>query len=79
MSKFKVKNTEITVISSDGSDYISRIDMVRNQENNHVIIGNWLKNKDTIEYLGLNTFKMIQSPNKIKDGSTSDSQLKRKD
>jgi len=57
---FMVKKREITVqdrvisvISYQGYDYISLTDMVRHMPNNNLIIGNWLRKKDTIEYLGL--------------------------
>ena len=48
-----VQDKVISVIDHQGDDYISITDMVRHMPNNNVIIGNWLRKKDTIEYLGL--------------------------
>lgn len=48
-----VQDKVISVIDHQGDDYISITDMVRDMPNNNVIIGNWLRKKDTIEYLGL--------------------------
>ncbi len=61
MSKINVKGNEITIISHNNGDYISLTDMVRNTENNHVIIGNWLRKKDTVEYLGI--WERLNNPN----------------
>ena len=53
MAKINVKNTEITVISVDEKDYISLTDMVRNIENGLALIEKWLRNKNTIEFIGI--------------------------
>ena len=53
MAKINVKDTEITVISIDERDYISLTDMVRNIENGSALIEKWLRNKNTIEFLGI--------------------------
>lgn len=52
MSKIKVKETEITVIKEGDEDYISLTDMVRNVEGD-LLIRNWIRNKNTIEFLGV--------------------------
>ncbi len=52
MSKIKVKDIEITVIESNGQDYISLTDMVKNLDGDQ-LIKNWLRNKNTIEFLGV--------------------------
>ena len=52
MAKINVQNTEVTVISIDERDYISLTDMVRNVENGSALIEKWLRNKNTIEFLG---------------------------
>lgn len=59
--KIKVESVEILVVSNKDGDYISLTDMVKNYENNHVLIGNWLRKKDTIEYLGL--WERLNNPN----------------
>ncbi len=53
MAKITVQNTQITVVSIDERDYISLTDMVRNSENGLALIEKWLRNKNTIEFLGI--------------------------
>ena len=48
-----VNDTEIQVIKFEEEDYISFTDMVRNIENGVVLIEKWLRNKNTIEFLGI--------------------------
>ncbi|CAN5428856.1 KilA-N domain-containing protein [soil metagenome] len=65
--KITVNDTEITIVQYLEEDYISLTDMVRNYEGSHAIIGNWLRSKNTIEYLTLweqmhnDKFKLIES------------------
>jgi hypothetical protein len=51
--KIKVENTEIAVVNIDERDYISLTDMVRNLKNGPGLIERWLRNKNTIEFLGI--------------------------
>ena len=51
--EIKVQDKVISIIGHNNNDYISITDMIRHLPNSHVIIGNWLRNKNTIEYLGL--------------------------
>jgi hypothetical protein len=53
MAKINVKGTEITIISVDEKDYISLTDIVRDIENGLALIEKWLRNKNTIEFLGI--------------------------
>jgi len=53
MAKINVKNTEITIISVEEQDYISLTDMVKNIENGLALIEKWLRNKNTIEFIGM--------------------------
>lgn len=53
MAKINVKDTEITVIQINDNDYISLTDMVKNIENGLALIEKWLRNKNTIEFLGI--------------------------
>lgn len=53
MAKIKVQNVEISVIKVGGEDYISLTDMVREVENGSALIEKWLRNKNTIEFLGI--------------------------
>ena len=51
--KIDVQGTEITVISKNEEDYISMTDMVKGIENGLALIEKWLRNKNTIEFLGI--------------------------
>lgn len=53
--KIDVKGTPITVISGDISDYISLTDIARYKESDHTddLIRNWLRNRNTLEFLGI--------------------------
>ena len=61
MAKITVQNTQITVVSIDERDYISLTDMVRNIENGLALIEKWLRNKNTIEFLGI--WESMYNPN----------------
>ena len=51
--KIEVQGREITIIATNEQDYISLTDMVRDIENGLVLIEKWLRNKNTIEFLGI--------------------------
>jgi len=53
--KISVQGKEISIISMRQQDYISLTDMAkyRNQEDPFAIINNWMRNRSTIEFLGL--------------------------
>lgn len=53
MGKLYVDDKEIQVIKCEENDYISLTDMVRYIENGYVLIEKWLRNKNTIEFLGI--------------------------
>ena len=53
MAKISVRGTEVTIISIDENDYISLTDMVRSIKNGLSLIEKWLRNKNTIEFLGI--------------------------
>ena len=53
MSKINVEGSEISIIAIDDKDYISLTDMVRNIENGLALIEKCLRNKNTIEFLGI--------------------------
>jgi hypothetical protein len=53
MAKIKVLDKEITVYSHLDEDYISLTDMVKNLENGLALIEKWLRNKNTIEFIGI--------------------------
>ena len=60
MAKITVQNTEITILTNEGDDYISLTDMARSQLQEHIII-RWLSLKSTIEYLG--EWEILYNPN----------------
>jgi len=51
--KIDVQGHKITILTSKKRDYISLTDMVRNIENGPALIEKWLRNKNTIEFLGI--------------------------
>ena len=61
MAKITVQNTQITVVTINERDYISLTDMVRNIENGPALIEKWLRNKNTIEFLGI--WEEMYTPN----------------
>ena len=61
MAKISVQGTEITVISTNEEDYICLTDMVKNIENGLALIEKWLRNKDTIEFIGI--WEEMYNPN----------------
>jgi hypothetical protein len=65
MSKIKrstidVQGTAIGILSQAGGDYISLTDMVRNFDGAGALIEQWLKNKDTVLFLGV--WERINNP-----------------
>lgn len=56
MSKNKillVQSVPVTLIEQSETDYISLTDMVRQSENGSAVIDNWLRNKNTLEFLSV--------------------------
>ena len=53
MGKISVLGAEISYYQQDERDYISLTDMVRNLQNGLALIENWLRNKNTVEFLGI--------------------------
>lgn len=56
----EIQGTEINIITKDENDYISLTDMVKNFEDGLSLIERWLRNKNTIEYLGV--WEKINNP-----------------
>ena len=48
-----VKGTDGTIATRHEQDYISLTDMVRNFDGGSALIEQWLKNKDTVLFLGV--------------------------
>lgn len=53
MGKIHIDNTEIAVVAINEEDYISLTDMVKHLENGLSLIEKWLRNKNTLEFLGI--------------------------
>ena len=53
MAKIIVNETEITIINIEEKDYIFLTDMVKGIDNGLALIEKWLRNKNTIEFLGI--------------------------
>ena len=51
--KINVDGRDISITQVNEQDYISLTDMVRNIENGTALIEKWLRNKNTIEFLGI--------------------------
>ena len=58
-----VKDVNIRTIQKDGMDYISLTDIAKqkNVTDPNGVIGNWMRNRNTIEYLGL--WETLHNPN----------------
>jgi len=52
-SLIEVQGTSISILSQPTGDYISLTDMVRNFDGAGALIEQWLKNKDTVLFLGV--------------------------
>jgi hypothetical protein len=62
MAKINVKNTEVTVIQVNSVDYISLTDIAKfKTADPNAVIGNWMRNRNTIEYLGI--WECLYNPN----------------
>ncbi|WP_262711624.1 KilA-N domain-containing protein [Niastella caeni] len=55
-----VKETSVRIIEVNEQDYISLTDMVRSMEDGTVLIEKWLRNKNTIEFIGI--WEKINNP-----------------
>jgi hypothetical protein len=59
-STIEVQGTSISILAQPGGDYISLTDMVRNFDGGGALIEQWLKNKDTVLFLGV--WERINNP-----------------
>jgi hypothetical protein len=55
MAKINVKGREIVVFNKDDEDYICITDIARykNSDRTDDLVRNWLRNRNTIEFLGI--------------------------
>ena len=65
MSKKKqsitVQGTPISVIKNNDKDFLSLTDMVKNLDGGGALIEQWLRNKNTIEFIGV--WEKMYNPN----------------
>ena len=59
-SIIEVQGTTIGILAQHDGDYISLTDMVRNFDGGGALIEQWLKNKDTVLFLGV--WERINNP-----------------
>ena len=60
-SSIVVQGTDINILSQQDGDYISLTDMAKNFEGRSALIEQWLRNKDTVLFLGV--WEKINNPN----------------
>lgn len=60
MAKIIVQNTQITVIKQNEDDYICLTDMLKAKDG-EFFFSNWLRNRNTIEFLGI--WERLMNPN----------------
>ena len=53
--KINVQGTDISIVKKSHSDFLSLTDIAtyQNQERSDYVIQNWIRNRSTIEFLGL--------------------------
>ena len=62
MEKITVQNTSVMIISINKNDYISLTDIAKYKSDDPTaVIGNWMRNRNTIEYLGI--WESLYNPN----------------
>lgn len=61
--KLNIKGTEVIIFSKEKNDYISLTDIARfkDADRTNYIIQNWMRNRSTIEFIGL--WEQIHNPN----------------
>lgn len=52
INKLTVRNVEISLLKVNDEDYICLTDMVKNEDGDDHI-RNWMRNRNTVEYLGI--------------------------
>ena len=65
MEKITVQNTSVMIISINKNDYISLTDIAKYKSDDPTaVIGNWMRNRNTIEYLGIweSLYNLILNP-----------------
>lgn len=60
MTKFKVQDTEVSLIIINGEDYICLTDMIKAKDGDF-FVSDWLRNRNTLEYIGI--WEKVYNPN----------------
>ncbi|HSX15681.1 MAG TPA: KilA-N domain-containing protein [Candidatus Saccharimonadales bacterium] len=58
--ELKVRDVTINVSTVNDEDYLSLTDMVKTLENGSAVVENWLRNKNTVEFLGV--WEVLNNP-----------------
>ena len=62
MAKIIVQDTDITILQINENDYISLTDIAKfKTEDTFIVVCNWMRNRNTIEYLGI--WESLYNPN----------------
>jgi hypothetical protein len=63
MAKINIKDTNLTVVKIYNADYICISDLARykNPEHSDDVIKNWMRNRNTLELLGI--WETLHNPN----------------
>ncbi|MCO5233368.1 MAG: KilA-N domain-containing protein [Chitinophagales bacterium] len=59
MAKITIKDTEVTIIQVDKTDYICLTDMIKAKDGDFFVT-DWLRNRNTLEYIGI--WEQVNNP-----------------
>lgn len=59
MAKIKIKDTEVTIVQVDKTDYICLTDMIKAKDG-EFFVTDWLRNRNTLEYIGI--WEQVNNP-----------------
>lgn len=60
MAKITIKDTEVTIIQVENTDYICLTDMIKAKDG-EFFVTDWLRNRNTLEYIGI--WEKVNNPN----------------
>jgi len=58
--QLQAQNTEVSIKNIDGEDYFSSTDMLKAKKGDGIFVKTWLRNRNTIEFLGI--WESIHNP-----------------
>lgn len=59
MAKIRIKDTEVTIVQVDNTDYICLTDMIKAKDGDFFVT-DWLRNRNTLEYIGI--WEQVNNP-----------------